>query len=124
MDKPTVREYRKLVDFFKEVNKKSEEFFQMDKDLKKDELHPGHVVSEIMREFMGIAKPRWIVGEKGSDFDGQLGFRIFGMSYWYYKWSDPTPDNKIPWREANKREFGECINSVLNPKNISSNHDE
>jgi hypothetical protein len=96
----------------------------MDKDLKKGKPLLVYTVSEIMEEFMDIAKPRWIVGERGSDFDGQLGFRIFGMNFWYYKWNDPQPNNTVPWREAEKREFGECVNSVLRPKSVSSDPDE
>jgi len=43
---------------------------------------------------------------------GQLGFRIFRMNFWYYKWSDPMFSNARPWRVARKREFGEVVLSV------------
>ncbi len=78
--------------------------------------HDAYRPSNALKYFREIAKPRWIVGTKESGFNGQLGFRIFGMNFWYYKWNDPDPsfENADQWREAEKREFGECINSQLN----------
>lgn len=128
---PTVREFKKMSDLIASIPHYMKKFFEMDQQLRNQEgeaakIPPHYVQTEIMRDFMLYAKPRWIVGQKGSEFDGQLGFRIFGMNFWYYKWNDPqpVPDSNVPWREAEKREFGECINSKLNPKNISSATDE
>lgn len=52
-----------------------------------------------------IMKPRWIVR------NNELGFRIMGINFMYYKWPDPTPDFDT-YRIMNKREFGDVINTI------------
>ena len=60
-----------------------------------------------------ILQPRWIVSLE----ERELGFRIFGVNCWYFKWEDPMIENaeteQRPWRFARKREFGEVITSQL-----------
>lgn len=54
--------------------------------------------------------PRWIVGPTGTENDGELGFRIGGINFWYYKRPEPIVTlGEIPWRMIEKREFGEVI---------------
>lgn len=60
--------------------------------------------------FNEILGTRWIVSQSG-----ELGIRVCGVKFWYYKWPDPmvhvfsTSDYK--YRVANKREFGEVVKS-------------
>jgi hypothetical protein len=51
--------------------------------------------------------PRWIVSL--NDDANELGFRIMGINFWYYKWPDPMISPKRQWRVIEKREFGEVI---------------
>lgn len=55
-----------------------------------------------------IFRARWIRHE-----DGDLGFRIMGMKFWYYKWPDPLIFHSGKWRVMEKREFGESIKSTI-----------
>lgn len=54
-----------------------------------------------------LFKPKWIINSSG-----ELGFRIAGINFYYYKWSTPIigqSDDCKYWREIKKREFGEVI---------------
>ena len=51
----------------------------------------------------------WVVGFDEENGSGELGFRIFGMNFWYYKWPDPMLNQDRKWRPVTKREFGEVI---------------
>jgi hypothetical protein len=55
-----------------------------------------------------IGNPYWIVNQ-----DGEMGFRILGVNFWYYKWPDPMLDleKEYTWRIMEKREFGETVKS-------------
>ena len=55
-----------------------------------------------------ILRPRWIVNDVGD-----LGLRVGGLNFWYYKWPDPTVGGYENWRVMNKREFGESIVSKM-----------
>ena len=52
----------------------------------------------------------WIINK-----NSELGLRIFGMNFWYYKDSRPIllfgkgEDEYSSWRKINKIEFGEVI---------------
>jgi hypothetical protein len=63
-----------------------------------------------MKKFIEkVMKPRWIV-----NVNDELGIRILGINFWYYKWPDPIingTDEYATWRIADKREFGEVIHS-------------
>ena len=52
-----------------------------------------------------IGRALWVVND-----EEEMGFRIFGLNFWYYKWSDPHIAN-YQYREADKREFGETVKS-------------
>lgn len=67
----------------------------------------GNTMSLVHRAIEFFMRPRWIV-----NISGELGFRIFGINFWYYKWPDPiigTSDDSTFWRIMKKREFGEVI---------------
>lgn len=70
----------------------------------------GGALSFAVRE---VLRARWIVSlpHEGSP-GGEMGLRVGGVNLWYYKWGDPMVANGIPWRFANKREFGEVVRSV------------
>lgn len=51
---------------------------------------------------------KWIVSQE----DYSLGIRICGISFWYYKYSDPMA-SKQNYQIASKREFGEIIKSRI-----------
>ena len=56
-------------------------------------------------------KIRWIVNKAG-----EMGVRIAGMNFWYYKHGDPLvsyTEDCATWRFAEKREFGEVVKSQL-----------
>ena len=57
-----------------------------------------------------VTKARWIIGT-GEENNRELGFRICGLNFWYYKWPDPlvTTSPTYQYRVINKREFGETI---------------
>lgn len=55
-------------------------------------------------------RPKWIVGF--SEDDAELGIRIMGVNFYYYKWPEPMLAD-YPWKYAVKREFGESIKSVI-----------
>jgi len=61
---------------------------------------------------------RWIVSTSGED-DGEMGFRICGCNFWYYKWTEPHVDNRA-FRDARKREFGEVVRSKMAHVEMSS----
>jgi len=70
----------------------------------------GIILSLAFRLF----KPRWIV-----NFNGEMGFRIAGANFWYYKWPDPSVigtkdgnyEHQREYKIAEKREFGEVVKS-------------
>ncbi len=53
-----------------------------------------------------LLRPRWVVNEHGD-----LGLRVGGINFWYYKWPDPIIGGYKTWRVMDKREFGESIKS-------------
>lgn len=55
-----------------------------------------------------LLRTRWIVSI-GEEDTGELGIRIAGINLWYYKWPDPMVDTQRPFRNADKREFGEVV---------------
>ena len=54
-----------------------------------------------------VLRPRWIVNS-----EGDLGLRVGGINFWYYKWPDPIIGCYKVWRVMGKREFGESIQST------------
>lgn len=54
-------------------------------------------------------------GEEGSNA-GELGIRIGGTNFFYYKDSEPLIAGNQSWRPVKKREFGEVIRA-MNEKN-------
>lgn len=63
-------------------------------------------------------KPRWIVSDQG-----ELGVRVLGINYFYYKDNPPMP-SQAKWRFANKREFGEVVRAKLLSDDIQIEIDE
>ncbi len=61
---------------------------------------------------MCLLKPKWVVGLEDPDEEGELGFRIWGVNFFYYKWPEPKPTNYC-WRYMDKREFGDVIYSNI-----------
>jgi hypothetical protein len=61
-----------------------------------------------------IIRPRWIVmlpdPTDPESEAGDMGVRILGVNFFYYKYPDPT-GYCCPWRLAEKREFGEVVRS-------------
>jgi hypothetical protein len=51
-----------------------------------------------------LFKIRWIIFDSN-----ELGIRIAGINFVYYKWDNPLQYNNHYWRTINKREFGESI---------------
>jgi hypothetical protein len=51
-------------------------------------------------------RAKWIVNE-----DNELGFRIFGLNFWYYKYASPLVC-EYKYRIAEFREFGEVIKPI------------
>jgi hypothetical protein len=80
----------------------------MTNEEKRDEL-----IQRIGRRLVKLTNARWIVGT-GKDNLGELGIRILGVNFWYYKWTEPmiVSESSYPWRFANKREFGDTIKSA------------
>ena len=58
-----------------------------------------------------ILHPRWIVSIDDGEETGELGLRIFGINFWYYKWPEPMMSPERGYRIANKREFDEVVYS-------------
>jgi hypothetical protein len=58
-----------------------------------------------------MLRPTWIVGQD-EEFESQLGFKIWGVCFYYYKWSTPIA-TKGKHRIILKREFGESIRSKV-----------
>ena len=58
----------------------------------------------LTRVLVVLLRARWIV----STTTGDLGFRICGFNFWYYKWPEPMVAD-YPWRLMHKREFGESL---------------
>lgn len=59
-----------------------------------------------------FGKPIWVVGtDERAEFHnvGELGLRVFGVNFWYYKWPTPMLNMSGHWRVMEKREFGEVI---------------
>lgn len=56
---------------------------------------------------MWVLNPRWVVNTD----EGDLGLRVWGVNFWYYKWPEPMLSS-VGWRYAEKREFGECVRSI------------
>lgn len=69
----------------------------------------------ILKFIANLLGATWIVslsdGKEHTD-EGEMGFRILGMNFWYYKWDDPMISESRPWRIADKREFGEVVHSL------------
>jgi hypothetical protein len=64
---------------------------------------------------MWLLKPKWIVGLSDPDLpndEADLGFRIWGVNFYYYKWPEPMIA-KYHWRYMDKREFGDVIYSNI-----------
>lgn len=69
---------------------------------------------KLLERMVKLIDPKWIVGI-GNDNKGELGIRVAGMNFWYYKWPEPmlVSSKEYPYKIADKREFGETIKSVL-----------
>ena len=61
---------------------------------------------ELARFVIWFFRVRWIV----SKTTGDMGVRVCGFNFWYYKWPDPMAAD-YPWRVIRKREFGESVKS-------------
>jgi hypothetical protein len=66
-----------------------------------------------MKKFLieKLMRPRWIVNNRG-----ELGIRVLGINFWYYKRAVPMialKKDKILWQEAVDREFGIVIKSQM-----------
>lgn len=53
-----------------------------------------------------VLKPMWIKNEQG-----ELGFKVRGIQFFYYKWPDPIIEFGSNYKVIEKREFGEVIKS-------------
>jgi hypothetical protein len=59
-----------------------------------------------------ILRPKWVsVYQEDELSANELGIRIWGVIFLYYKWDTPVVCSNPMWRPAKKREFGEVIES-------------
>lgn len=62
---------------------------------------------ELLKRLLHV---HWIVGTN-EGCKGEMGVRVLGANFWYYKWPDPMVAPSYAYREADKREFGETVKS-------------
>lgn len=63
----------------------------------------GYKIGILTYIFNDILKVRWV------NVNDDLGLRIFGINFVYYKWPDPMINLSKDYRVMDKREFGEGI---------------